>query len=66
MADLYYVYEDEHDGQGWFRPLGDIKMTKEEANDFIISQRYASLADQIKLEIPYPDVDFKLIKARSD
>ena len=41
----YFVLEDEHDGEGWFRPLGSIEMDLYEAKEFIKEQHYAFLAD---------------------
>lgn len=63
MAKEYYVYEDEHDGQGWFRPLGKIKMYKEEALEYIRGQRIARQVDIDQLGYWYPESEFKLVEA---
>ena len=63
MAKEYYIYEDEHDGQGWFRPLGKIKMYREECLKFIEGQHYARHRDITELGYWYPEPDFKLVEA---
>ena len=60
---MVYVMEDEHDGQGWFYPLGKVKMYKDEAKDFVQRQHYAYLRDQRELGYYYPEPEFRLIPA---
>ena len=58
----YYVLENEHDGQGWYLPLGKIEMYKSEAEEFVVGQHYAYLADLHEFGNTYEEPTFKIIR----
>ena len=62
MAQKYYLYQDEHDGHGWFRPFGTKKMYKHEAQAYIDGQHYARILDINELGYWYPEHNFKLVE----
>lgn len=64
MAEMFYVLEDEHDGEGWFRPLGNIEFYKDEAEEFVRGQHYAYLADVETLGYMGEEPDFKIVSVR--
>ena len=57
----YYVLENEHNGEGWFLPLGELAMYKSEAEEFILNQHYAYLAYVAELGAKHKEPTFKLV-----